>query len=177
MQARLPRAGAAIVAVAGLAVAMATGAAAGTIERTVQRTPAVPAAHVAGADAPATPASPPRPRTAPPPRAIALAGARRLAAPACELQRDVRAGRVPDVVAARGSQRARALVTESVAAALLGLPVEVPDASAPARERLDAAHARLSRALADGDDASAAAAAASDRSDAYAAALGIAGCG
>ena len=79
---------------------------------------------------------------------------------------------------ARGASRALALLTESVASALLGMPVTVPAASRPAREVLEGARARISTALAAGDDAKATAIAraTAPRIGAYAQALGITGC-
>jgi hypothetical protein len=126
-----------------------------------------------------TPAGPHRPRTSPPRRALELSAARRLVAPACATYLAALAGRYPDAVLARGSRRALALVTQSVAAALLGMPVVASPASLPARRQLDAALARLSRALADRDDArpTAIARATAARIRAYADALGIDGCG
>jgi hypothetical protein len=146
--------------------------------RAVQRTPAVPANAPHGVELTPTPAAPRRPRTPQRSRPVALAHAERLGAPACATYADALAGRFTDVVAARGSRRALALVTESVAAALLGLPVLAPQASLPARERLDAVLGRLSAALATADDgaATATAIAMTPRIRAYAAALRIGAC-
>jgi len=120
-----------------------------------------------------------RTRAVAPSRALSTADAPRLAAPACEQFADARGGHFPRVVQQRGSTRALALMTQAVADALLGLPVVVPDASLPAREQLDGARARLARALAQGDDATATAIAraSAPRVAAYASALGIADCG
>jgi hypothetical protein len=106
------------------------------------------------------------------------AGAR-LAAPACATYAQALAGRFPHVVLARGSRRALALVTQSVAAALLGVPVVASPAALPARERVDATLARLTRALADRGDARPTAIARSmaPRIRAYAHALRIDRCG
>ena len=108
-----------------------------------------------------------------------LSEAARLAAPACAQYAAALAGRYPDAVRARGPERALALMTESVAAALTGLPITAPRSSGPARAALDRAHARLATALA-GQDTSAATAkarSAAPRIRAYAAAIGIANCG
>jgi hypothetical protein len=82
-------------------------------------------------------------------------------------------------VLARGEARALAIVTDSVSAALLGMPVTVPASSLAARKTLADAHARLARALAAGEDAraTAIAQATAARIQDYAQALGIAECG
>jgi len=114
------------------------------------------------------PAGPRRQRTpAPAPaRALPSADAGRLAAPACATYADALAGRFPAVVLARGEAGALGRVSQSVAAALLGLPVEVPSASLPQRSRLDRALRRH-----------AGAATLAPRITAYARSLGIAACG
>ncbi len=131
--------------------------------RAVRRRPAVaPGARTAEP----TPPGPRRPHAAARAGAISPGAAARLAAPACAQQADAVAGRFPDAVLERGSGRALALVSRSVAAALLGLPVQPPEASLPAREQ-------LARALAAQDGGEALA----PRIRAYAGALGIQGCG
>ena len=124
--------------------------------------------------------TPPSPRTRPaaPARALPASSAPRLAAPACEQYAAGLAGTFPRAVQARGASRALALLTESVASALLGMPVTVPAASRPEREVLEDARARISTALAAGDDAKATAIAraTTPRIAAYAHALGITGC-
>jgi hypothetical protein len=92
---------------------------------------------------------------------------------------DALAGRFPKAVLARGAGRAPAFVAESAAAALLGLPVVAPRASRHSRERLDAALARLTRALSEADDAAARAIADAmrPRIRAYAAELDAGACG
>jgi hypothetical protein len=82
-------------------------------------------------------------------------------------------------VLARGSRRALALVTQSVAAALLGVPVAASPATLPARAHLDGALARLSLALGDRDDVRPTTIARSmaPRIRAYAHALGTDACG
>jgi hypothetical protein len=146
--------------------------------RAVRRTPALPANAPRGVETTPTPAEPRRPRTPQPSRPVALAGAERLGAPACATYADALTGRFAHGLAARGPGRALALVAESVASALLGLPVVAPRASLPARRRLDAALARLSAALEAADDGAAAATAVAmaPRIRAYAAALGIGAC-
>jgi hypothetical protein len=126
-----------------------------------------------------TPAGPPRPRTAEPARALPVSAAAGLAAAACEQHRQAQAGRFPAVVRTRGDARALAVVTDGVAAALLGMPVVAPRAGLAARAELGEAAARLSRALARNDDATATATAQATgpRIRDYAHALGIAGCG
>jgi hypothetical protein len=103
----------------------------------------------------------------------------RLVAPACATYAEALAGRYPAAMLARGSRRALALVTQSVAAALVGAPVVASPAALPARERLDATLARLSRALADRGDArpNAIASSMTPRIRAYANVLGIDHCG
>jgi hypothetical protein len=118
-----------------------------------------------------TPPGPRRPRAATAALALPVAEAARLAAPACAQYAAALAGRFPDAVRARGAGRAPAIVTESVAAALHGLPLRPPVASLPAREALYRAHEKLA---AHDDDAAAATRRWIGR---YARAIGIAGCG
>ncbi len=129
------------------------------------------------ADDPPTPPAPPRPRMSAPARALATAAAPALAGGACEQYLAARAGRFPAGVRARGEALALAAVTDSVAAALLGMPVVAPRASLAARAPLEDAHARLTRALVAGDDAAAIARATGPLLRDYAQALGIAACG
>jgi hypothetical protein len=124
-----------------------------------------------------TPPGPPRSREPRPARAAAISDAARLAAPACAMYADALAGRFPDAVLARGAGRAPAFVAESAAAVLLGLPVVAPRASRHSRERLEAALARLTRALSDDVAAGAIVSATRPRLRAYAAALGAGACG
>ena len=131
-------------------------------------------------NAPAGKPTPPSPRTRPaaPPRALPASSAPRLAAPACEQYAAGLAGTFPEAVQARGAERALALLTESVASALLGMPITVPAASRAERDVLEGARARISTALVAGDDAKATAIARATkpRIAAYAQALGITGC-
>jgi hypothetical protein len=126
-----------------------------------------------------TPPGPPRRRAPQPARAAAVSDAAQLAVPACAMYTDALAGRFPKAVLARGAGRAPAFVAESAAAALLGLPVVAPRASRHSRERLDAALARLTRALSEADDAAARAIADAmrPRIRAYAAELDASACG
>ncbi len=148
-----------------------------TAEASARRRPAI--ARGASLAAKPTRPGPRRPRAAAPATAVPLSEAARLAAPACAQYEAALAGRYPDAVRARGPERALALMTESVAAALAGLPIKATRSSAPARAALDAARARLAEALAAQDPrtASAIAHAAAPRIRAYAAAIGIASCG
>ena len=134
--------------------------------------------HMAAGETPTPPAGP-RPRNAEPARALPASAAAGLAAGVCAQHMAARAGRFPAVVRARGEARALAVVTDSTAAALLGLPVVAPPASRPARKSLHTAHARLTLALAADADATAAelARATASRIRDYARALNIAGCG
>jgi hypothetical protein len=146
----------------------------------VVRRPAVPPAGTAAAEpATPTPAGPGRASTAEAQRPQPLAAAPLLAAPACEQYVAALAGRLPAPVRARRGTQGLAIVSDAVAAALLGMPIVVPRASRAAREQLDDAHARLTRALAAAQDADAAALARDMRPliSAYAGALGIAACG
>jgi hypothetical protein len=165
------------IASAGASLAHATSSRGATSRRNVRS--AVPPRSGASAREVPTPAGPRRSRTPEPARALSVSAAPRLAAAACEQYAAARGGRFPAVVRVRGEARALAVMTDGVAAALLGLPVVVPQASLAAREELDAAHAHLSRALIAGDDAraTAIARAAGPRIGRYAQALGIAGCG
>jgi hypothetical protein len=128
-----------------------------------------------------TPASPSRSRrevdAAPAATALDAAGAARVAAPACATLRDALAGDVPDVVRRRAGNRALAVVTQAVASALLGLPVDVPASARAERKHLAAAYAALGEVLAGSADPSATAATARAGVRAYAAAIGIDGCG
>ena len=127
-----------------------------------------------GSTAPA----PSRSRDASESTALDVAEAGRLAAPACATLRDAAGGRLPALVARRGQTRAPAVVTQAVAAALLGLPVDVPAAARTEHRRLVAAHAALTDALgAPGDAAANEAATARTALRAYARALGIDTCG
>ncbi|MDX6690131.1 MAG: hypothetical protein QOG15_1588 [Solirubrobacteraceae bacterium] len=147
--------------------------------RAVQRRSAVPPRSGANARELPTPPGSRRSRTPEPSAPLPASAAQRLAAPACEQYLAARAGHFPAVVAARGEARALAVMTDSVAAALLGLPIVAPGASLAARLQLDAAHVRLAQALAAGQDppATAIARAANQRIGDYAQALGIAECG
>jgi hypothetical protein len=122
--------------------------------------------------------APARPRDASDPAALAPADAGRLAAPACATLRDAVGGRLPDVVARRGGQsRGPAVVTQAVAAALLGLPIDVPAAARAEHRRLVAAHGALTAALNAPGAAANAGASARTAVRAYAASLGIERCG
>jgi len=126
----------------------------------------------------ATPTAPSRARSGQA-AALRVSAARRLATPACATYRDALAGRLPAVVARRDGTRALAVVTHGVAAALLGLPIDVPAAARAERKRLATAQGALTDALGETADAAADATAASTRTGlrAYAAALGIDDCG
>jgi hypothetical protein len=144
-----------------------------------RRRPAVAPAGAGDPGGEPTPAGPRRPPVPAPRHALPASAAIRLAAPACATYSAALAGRAPPAVLARGSRRAAALVAQSVAATLLGLPVAAAPASRPSRERLGDALARLQQALAGPDDAApmAIAQAMAPRIRAYAATLGIGACG
>ena len=164
------------VACAGFAIAMGLGfAGASASERAERRSSGHPAAPADAKPSTPMPAGPRRQRTPAPAGALPAADAGRLAAPACATYAKRSRGRFPGAVAARGSAGALAQVSQSVAGALLGLPVEVPRAAFDAREDLDRAQRRLSRALASGGVADAGAIGPHIR--AYAQALGVGGCG
>ena len=160
-----------------LGIAGWAGAAIAATQAGVRRQPAVPADLQASAPTPPGPRA--RPRNAASPRPLPASSAGRLAAPACAQYAAARAGRFPEVVLKRGAGLALAVVTESAASTLLGLPIEAPPAAAPARRRLAEAHARLARALAAPDDRAAkeTAGTAAPLISVYAGALGITDCG
>ena len=164
------------VVCAGFAIAVGLGfAGASAAERAERRSSGHPAAPADAKPSTPVPAGPRRQRTPAPDGALPFADAGRLAAPACATYADARAGRLPGAVVARGSHGALAQVSQSVAGALLGLPVEVPRAALAARGDLDRAQRRLARALASGGAADAGAIGPHIR--AYARALGVDGCG
>jgi hypothetical protein len=175
----VPRPARRIAAVcAGFAIALALGfAAASAAQRAERRSSGHPAAPADAKASTPTPAGPRRQRTPAPAGALSTADAGRLAEPACAAYLGALAGRFPDAVLARGAGGALARVSESVAAALLGLPVDVPKAGLAAREDLDRGLRSLSRAFVSGEDVGARATAIAPRIRAYAGALGIDGCG
>lgn len=142
-----------------------------------RRRPAVGPA--AGGDAAEpTPPSPRRSRAAPARRALPASAAARLAAPACATYERALAGHVPDAVLARDPRHAPAIVAQSVAAALLGLPIDIGARRDRTRGSLDDALSDLMDALAGGDEAAnAMAGAMTPGIRAYAATLGISACG
>lgn len=164
------------VACAGFAIAVGLGfAGASASQRAERRSSGHPAAPADAKPSTPLPAGPRRQRTPAPAVALPSADAGRLAAPTCAIYADAFAGRFPEAILARGSRSALAQVSQSVAGALLGLPVEVPRGALAAREDLDRAQRRLSRALASGGQADAGAI--GPRIRAYARALDIDGCG
>ena len=150
-----------VAVIVGLGFAVASAS-----ERAERRSSGHAAVPANAKPATPTPAGPRRQRTPAPARALPSADAGRLAAPACATYADALAGRFPGVVLARGEAGALGRVSQGVAAALLGLPVEVPSASLPERSSLDRALRRHAGAASLGP-----------RITAYARSLGIAACG